>query len=386
MIIVSTRKWTKETITSEINSLNNQGVHVSQTNITKINSTLFHAAKSYFGSWRDAVESSGIDYEEVLSISKIKAKNKLGRQRKRTPNEFVIVGDHKELIVNKRDGTQKIVLVDKNFNFNGKVTVNRQGRAYLNVNHGRDIKQLSRYIMGIDDPNIMVYHINGDILDNRTKNLMLVTRKPDEVKEELLMDELKIYTGKEALQGLLSGKVMKCIDSKIKYKIKNNKLYQEGFTGWSISGLQLIDFLNLEFTEILIPQVGDWVRVDCNNRAYIGQISKLDNNKMYSHWNGKKGDLFFIVDSKDVTWEFLSPKQISEYKREQVFARVGRKLNEFKEDDFVLIDSSIVGVVVSKNNANEIRVHKLNEASKGYTAKPHQLTPIYFAENQVDLS
>ncbi|MCU5408006.1 hypothetical protein OCA16_26045 [Bacillus cereus] len=74
---MSVRKWTKETITGEINSLNNQGVHISQTNITKINSALFHAAKKHFGSWRDAVESSGIDYEEVLSISKIKTTNSL---------------------------------------------------------------------------------------------------------------------------------------------------------------------------------------------------------------------------------------------------------------------------------------------------------------------
>lgn len=381
------KKWTKETIIEEINYLNKQGVHMSQTNISKINSALFHAAKKYFGGWREAAESSGVDYEEVLNISKLKLSNKRTNPRKRTPNKFVIIDDHKELIVNKRDGSQKIVLVDKDFNFNGKIIVNYD-KAYLNADHGRDRRQLGRYIMNVTDPDILVYHINGNTLDNRRKNLALISNKSTDPKEVKQMDELKIYTGKEALQKLLNGKVMKCINPKVKYKIDNNILYQEGFTGWSISDLQLIDFLSLEFTEINTPQIGEWVKVECLNKIYIGQINKIDGNKMYSYWNNKKGDLFFKTDSKDVFWEILTPEQVSEYKREQAFVKVGRKPNEFRSGDIVMIDClETVAIVISKKNEvnSIIKLHGINEVGKGYDAGAHQLTPISFVEDQVSL-
>lgn len=202
-------------------------------------------------------------------------------------------------------------------------------------------------------------------------------------EEESKLDELKVYTGKETLQALLEGRIVECTNPKIKYKIEDDTLYQEGFTGWSISDLQLTDFLNLEFTEVATPQVGDWVRVYLPDRTtVVGCLTGVDTEFMYAKWNRDCSSINLKHD-----WQILSPEEVSEYKREQAFAKVGRKLNEFKRGDIVYIDSVYrVAIVASNNNTSLISLHGINEEGKGYTAKTHQLTPISFVEQQVDLS
>lgn len=199
------------------------------------------------------------------------------------------------------------------------------------------------------------------------------------------VDELKVYTGKETLQALLEGKVLetKGLINKYVYKIKDEKLTvkidNKGCFEGSYDIMNYI--LGMEFTEVVTPQVGDWVRVThSETKAAIitGEITEIDN--LVARIEGR------LISLKQ-DWEILSPEQVTEYKREQAFVKVGRKLNEFKSGDIVCINvDGGVSIVVSNNNEESVRVHMLNVPSKGYTAKPHQLKPISFVEDQVDLS
>ncbi|PEZ87927.1 hypothetical protein CN376_22875 [Bacillus cereus] len=201
-------------------------------------------------------------------------------------------------------------------------------------------------------------------------------------------DELKVYTGKETLQALLEGKVLQRISTSSLYKIEDKHLslkqpedkeFSKAYNGMS-------ELMNYEFTEVVTPQVGDWVRVTCESgKTYTGKLTSVSNEGMKAKWNDN--DYVGYLKFKSRAWQILSPEEVSEYKREQAFAKVGRKLNEFKADDLALINStSEVAVVVSNNNDESVRLHVLNQGGKGYTAKSHQLTPISFVEQQVDLS
>ncbi|MGQ9463702.1 MAG: hypothetical protein ACUVTP_11620 [Candidatus Fervidibacter sp.] len=75
--IVQKRKWTKEKIIAEIKRLFAEGMDLSITAMQKTYSNLVAIAQSpkYFGSWRNAIEKAGIDYELIR------------RQRGRRPKE-----------------------------------------------------------------------------------------------------------------------------------------------------------------------------------------------------------------------------------------------------------------------------------------------------------
>lgn len=211
-------------------------------------------------------------------------------------------------------------------------------------------------------------------------------------EEENKMDELKVYTGKDAIELLLEGKTLECVNPKIKYKIEDNTLYQEGFTGWSISDLQLTDFLNLEFTEVAFPQVGDWVRVTCKNdgfsKVYTAEVKSIDNEGIWGEWNQPLGDIISPILLNDYSdWEILTPEQVSEYKREQVFLKAGRKVDEYRENDIVFLENTgTICMVTTKSNVNgNVGVKEINKPQK-WCALVNQLTPISFAENLVSLS
>lgn len=208
-------------------------------------------------------------------------------------------------------------------------------------------------------------------------------------EEEAKVDELKVYTGKEALQALLEGKTLEEVCSNALYRIADELQvnFQDG-NGWSESLVLMNILYKSKFTEVATPQVGDWVRVDSLGKYIcIAQVTRLEGNKMWADWENNGSETFYRVVSKGIAWQILSPEEVSEYKREQAFAKVGRKLNEFKADDIVLIDSTTeVAVVVFHMNKDAVQLHVLNEAGKGYRGKPHQLTPISFVEQQVDLS
>jgi len=200
------------------------------------------------------------------------------------------------------------------------------------------------------------------------------------------VDELKVYTGKETIEALLEGKVLKRQDTKGEYRFNDGQLQFYINGKFCKIDTSFTDVYNVKFTEVVTPQVGDWVRVTCKNDVKVAQIEYLEGTKMYAYWSYPESATFFYSDSPNVTWEILSPEQVTEYKRELAFSGVGRKLDEFKPDDIVYVESlGEMAVVVSNVNDQEVRLHKVNKR-EGLTAKPHQLTPISFVEDQVDLT
>lgn len=210
-------------------------------------------------------------------------------------------------------------------------------------------------------------------------------------EEEAKMDELKVYTGKETIKALLDGKVLQYGEPPMKLKFENDKFLVDADCNekWDVSHLTLQRSLELKFTEVVTPQVGDWVRVTIETgKVHVGKLIDTDSGGATAFWNNDpvRGYLGFCFEKR--TWETLSPEQVSEYKREQAFAKVGRKLNEFRSGDIVYIESiNKTAIVVSKQNdqAGNVRLHAINIGTKGHIAAPHQLTPISFVEDQVNL-
>lgn len=223
-----------------------------------------------------------------------------------------------------------------------------------------------------------------ELIDNITGHWKVIN-----FEEEDKMDELKVYTGKEALQALLNRKVLKGKKNNNNYRIEKDSFevdFLKG-NGWEHSFISLNNILEFKFTEVATPQVGDWVKVIHNGQTDVGKITKVKNGNVWAHWNGEPNeDGHYLEDKTIKSWQVLSPEQVSEYKREQAFVKVGRKPNEFKESDIAYVEAlGVMAVVVSHNNDQEVRLHKINKR-EGLTAKPHQLTPISFVEQQVDLS
>jgi len=210
----------------------------------------------------------------------------------------------------------------------------------------------------------------------------LCISKPE---EESKVDELKVYTGKETLQALLEGKTLEYNGTLYRFTDKLQVDFKTG-CGWESSMSITNNMLGYKMTEVVLPQVGDWVKVNKFANTYVGQIKRITGEGYHSHWDSDKEEKILVIDSES-SWQILSLEQIAEYKREQAFAKVGRKLNEFREGDIVMIDSlGVTAIVVSKKNFLKVQLHGINQVGKGHIAQPHQLTPIAFAESQVDLS
>lgn len=216
-------------------------------------------------------------------------------------------------------------------------------------------------------------------------------------EEEAKVDELKVYTGKETIEALLEGKVLQYGHPPMKLKLENKQalldINSDG--NWEESGITLQRLLELKFIEVATPQAGDWVRVthtySCGGEErttiHTAQLTKVQGELMWAQWDNTGEPGYYRFTSEDITWQILTPEEVSEYKREQAFAKVGRKLNEFKANDIVYIEAvNRTAIVVSSNNETEIRLHSINVGEAGHTAKPHQLTPVCFVDHMVDLS
>jgi len=57
-------RWTKETVIKEIIGMSRQNADLSSSAVQKDNTPLFQAACRIFGSWKEAVASSGIEYSK----------------------------------------------------------------------------------------------------------------------------------------------------------------------------------------------------------------------------------------------------------------------------------------------------------------------------------
>ncbi|EJV59335.1 hypothetical protein [Bacillus mycoides] len=253
------------------------------------------------------------------------------------------------------------------------------------------------YVTNIIGINVWAYWSNSDEvshgkmpLDRITGHWKVInfeeeTKVEDYIDKEL--DELKVYTGKEAIEALLEGKTLERGTS-TQYRLGDEGLiadYKDG-KGWVESLLLINNLLKLKLHEVATPQVGDWVKVTLSDSTIVGCLTNVNDFYMYAKWSHLPNSNTTV--RLDSNWEILTPELIAEYKREQVFAKVGRKLNEFREGDIVFVGFHIgkTAIVTSKKNKDKVWLHSINEQGKGYTAKPHQLTPIAFAENQVDLS
>ncbi|HEX3000392.1 MAG TPA: hypothetical protein VHR86_09190 [Armatimonadota bacterium] len=58
-------RWSKDEIAMEIRSLYLDGEELNYTSVEKNHLALLRAACRYFGSWKDAVEFAGLDYEKI---------------------------------------------------------------------------------------------------------------------------------------------------------------------------------------------------------------------------------------------------------------------------------------------------------------------------------
>lgn len=241
------------------------------------------------------------------------------------------------------------------------------------------------YVTGLSETKVKAYWSIPNMVHHSHMPIDKITGhwKVINFEEESKMDELKIYTGKETIEALLEGKTLQYqnnYNQLIRYE-DNQFMTKDGDSQWRQSLVSANGLLTIKMTEVVTPQVGDWVRVThriTNALMVTGEVTEVNNKA--ARVDGR----LFSIDSN---WQILSPEEVSEYKREQAFAKVGRKLNEFRSGDIVCINvDGGVSIVVSNNNEETVRVHMLNVPGKGYTAKPHQLTPISFVEQQVDLS
>lgn len=91
-------------------------------------------------------------------------------------NQTRIVGDTKEIIVTRKDGTQLIVLVDADFELPNSVYVDNYPMTWFN---GKKIF-LHRYIYGDISKGNQVDHISHNKLDCRMRNLREVTRNQNQ--------------------------------------------------------------------------------------------------------------------------------------------------------------------------------------------------------------
>jgi hypothetical protein len=64
------RVWTREKLIETIRQLGESGVDLSPTAIQKTHGALFSSARSrsHFGNWRDAVEASGLSYDDIKRV------------------------------------------------------------------------------------------------------------------------------------------------------------------------------------------------------------------------------------------------------------------------------------------------------------------------------
>jgi len=193
------------------------------------------------------------------------------------------------------------------------------------------------------------------------------------------MDELKVYTGKEAFKELLDGKTLN--NGVSDFKFEGDDLLVKTGNDWSKCYGSITNFLECKFTEVATLKVGDIVYCSDGNCPGVTSIKEIngDSGLLENGWN-------FSVRNTQVI-HHATPEQITEYKREQVFLKVGRKPDEYRENDIVFLENTgTICMVTTKSNFNgNVGVKEINKPQK-WNASVKRLTPICFAENLIALS
>ena len=80
------QKWSREKIKKDIIYLSQKGISLNAGEISQSHSSLFSVASSrqYFGSWGEAVEEAGFDYEEIKKRGRQRGIEKIRRWSRRT--------------------------------------------------------------------------------------------------------------------------------------------------------------------------------------------------------------------------------------------------------------------------------------------------------------
>lgn len=79
--------------------------------------------------------------------------------------------------------------------------------------------KLHRFVMDLNDPELIVDHLNGDTLDNRINNLKVITRSENNKNMRKHINNSSGYTGVSFKEGLWSATI----------QLNNNKFYLGGF-------------------------------------------------------------------------------------------------------------------------------------------------------------
>jgi hypothetical protein len=86
-VIIMGNKWSREIIQDEIHNIYDSKSSLNGNEVSNIHSNLYKAGSRYFGSWENAVNSTGLDYNSFMNnkkwdketiISEIKLRNSLG--------------------------------------------------------------------------------------------------------------------------------------------------------------------------------------------------------------------------------------------------------------------------------------------------------------------
>ncbi|RAT01424.1 hypothetical protein A6E27_23105 [Bacillus cereus] len=164
------RQWSKELITSKIVELNDDGIELYSKSMKDVDVGLYLAGRRYFGSWKLAVESAGIDFSIVEERGKVNRKLTMKKEYNKTPNKSHTINGVKHIMCNNT-----VVLVDEDVVIERKIRVCGTGHVKIIVDN-KEIG-LHEYIIGKPPKGMEIDHINRIKTDNRRCNLRFSTRE-----------------------------------------------------------------------------------------------------------------------------------------------------------------------------------------------------------------
>lgn len=120
-------------------------------------------------------------------------------QAKPKPQRWEILGDLLKCYIDHRDGSQSIILLDlEDFDLVSKYRWGRAGtfpgfpQSTIKV-QGK--VKISRLVMGLPDEKLEVDHINGNVWDNRKKNLRICTPEQNSMNKGTYKNSSTGYRG-----------------------------------------------------------------------------------------------------------------------------------------------------------------------------------------------